>query len=215
LDRTGTQAEAGRGRGRPPKIDRQNVVTRAMELFWEHGYDGVSYEDVTRATGVSNGSLLNAFGSKERLYNLAIDAYLTGPCSYIEETLSGEDDVFDAFRIMLFRAAHEMSRADQPTGCLVSLGVMSTAGVPEAVRDLMVATRNETERLFADRLRQGVERGQLTKSVDAEKLASYFAALLRGMAVLARDGRPSRDLESIATAAMLVWPQTGPSESSD
>jgi len=57
-----------RTRGRPKSFDRAAALHQAVELFWERGYEGASFDDLIAAMGISPSSFYNAFGSKERLY---------------------------------------------------------------------------------------------------------------------------------------------------
>jgi hypothetical protein len=49
-------------------------------------------------------------------------------------------------------------------------------------------------------------RGDMPTDVDAADLGSYFDAIVRGMAVKARDGASRKVLAKIAARAMLAWP---------
>ncbi|WP_280301617.1 TetR/AcrR family transcriptional regulator [Nocardia abscessus] len=60
------------GRGRPRAFDRTEALHRAMEVFWEHGYEGASMSDLTTAMGINSPSLYAAFGGKEQLFRAAV-----------------------------------------------------------------------------------------------------------------------------------------------
>lgn len=49
---------------RPRTFDDDEVIDRAMERFWTHGYTDTSPAQLADATGIGKGSLYNAFGSK-------------------------------------------------------------------------------------------------------------------------------------------------------
>ena len=46
-----------------------------MRLFWRHGYEGVSFGQLTAALGIAAPSLYAAFGNKAALYREALDRY--------------------------------------------------------------------------------------------------------------------------------------------
>ncbi|MGV0800422.1 helix-turn-helix domain-containing protein, partial [Mycolicibacterium elephantis] len=55
-------------RGRPRTFDRTEALEHAMEVFWQHGYEGASMSDLTASMGINSPSLYAAFGSKEQLF---------------------------------------------------------------------------------------------------------------------------------------------------
>src|SRR5882672_5741456 len=68
--------DAKRGRGRPQTFDRTEALTQAMQLFWERGFEGTSFDELIAVMGISPSSFYNSFGSKERLYQEATETYL-------------------------------------------------------------------------------------------------------------------------------------------
>jgi TetR/AcrR family transcriptional regulator, transcriptional repressor for nem operon len=60
---------------RPRAFDTDIAIERLCDYFWEHGYNAGALDDLAKQLGVKRGSLFNAFGSKEVLFNLAFDRY--------------------------------------------------------------------------------------------------------------------------------------------
>ena len=67
--------------GRPREFDNDDVLTALQDVFWEHGYEGASYADIMKATGLKKGSLYAAFGDKRSLYLQALNKYDKGNVS--------------------------------------------------------------------------------------------------------------------------------------
>src|ERR1022692_2930864 len=53
-----------RPRGRPKGFIPDEALDRAVEMFWEHGYEGVDVERIARAVNVTKPALYRAFGDK-------------------------------------------------------------------------------------------------------------------------------------------------------
>jgi len=61
--------------GRPREFDEDEVMSKIMGVFWQHGYEGTGLADIMKATGLQKGSLYKAFGSKHGMYIKALKQY--------------------------------------------------------------------------------------------------------------------------------------------
>jgi AcrR family transcriptional regulator len=199
-----------RARGRPKNFDRSVALQQAMKLFWERGYEGTSFDDLTAAMGISPSSFYNSFGSKERLYQEATEAYMACAGKWFAGELQADTDARTAFRGLLTAAAREFTQNDLPAGCMISLA--GTHGPPAltCVRDAMVGHRWAAQSAMAARIRRGVDEGDVPKDIDVEALAAFYSALSRGMAVQARDGASRERLLDIVEIGMRAWPPAPP-----
>lgn len=202
----GGNTVARRGRGRPPKFDRDVALKEAMKLFWEHGFEGTSTDDLEAALKMGPSSILNSFGTKEQLYAVAIETYMGEPTKYFVDMLTSSPDTRQAFENLVNAAADEFTCSNHPTGCMISLAGTHMSAAYESIRVLLAAQRALSERLLADRLRRGVAQGDLPADTNVEELASFFGTVFRGMAVQARDGRSRAQLQAIGHLAMRAWP---------
>lgn len=80
-------------RGRGPYINnrRQEVIEAAIRLFSYHGYDGVTYQMISKEAGVANSSIHKLFGGKETLARMCAHQIL--------ETLSYEVDFLTSLNL--------------------------------------------------------------------------------------------------------------------
>ena len=56
-------------------FDLDKATDKAIQVFWKKGYEGTSMSDLIDAMGINKGSLYNAFGSKDELFNRALLRY--------------------------------------------------------------------------------------------------------------------------------------------
>lgn len=196
-----------RPRGRPRTFDRAAALRAAMTLFWEHGYEGTSFDDLLGAMDISASSFYGSFGNKEKLYREATDAFMQTSSSWFFGLLDDTTvSTRTAFERVLDAIAVEFTRRGRPAGCMISL---AAAHVPASLTDLrrmMTGHRMTSESGFASRLRTGMTAGDVPADTDVEALAAYFSAIVRGLAVQARDGATRERLRQIIAVAMRVWP---------
>lgn len=197
-----------RGRGRPSALDRPVALKEAMKLFWEHGYEGTSFDDLISRMGISPSTFYNSFGSKEALYKESADCFVQTSSKWFTEALSDESlDTFTAFSHLLEKLAYEFTREDMPHGCMVSLSGTHQGAELESIRSLMADYRARSEQWFVDRIRKGIKEGDMPADCDAKGLAAFVNALIRGIAVQARDGASRKRLNTIVKIAMQAWPR--------
>jgi AcrR family transcriptional regulator len=198
--------DARRHRGRPQTFDRTEVLTRAMQLFWERGFEGTSFDELVAVMGISPSSFYNSFGSKERLYQEATEAYLAVSGEWFLRELNADTDTQSAFHNVLLAAAREFTKEGLPSGCMISLAGTHLPPSLNSVRDMMAHHRQRGQAAMAARIQRGIELGDLPPETNAETLAAFYSALSRGMAVLARDGASRDQLTAIIEIAMAAWP---------
>lgn len=196
--------------GRPRGFDRNDAVTSAMHLFWQHGYEATSLDQLKRCMGgISAASFYAAFGSKQTLYDEALRQYLKTHgevmASLSDETLSPREAIELAFR----RSVRMQTDPSHPSGCMVVLSVAAGSQNSLALRSPTAATRQTNRDMILSCVRRGIARGELGKETDAGGLAALFEGLLVGFSIQARDGVPAASLDAAITSALGMWGDSG------
>jgi AcrR family transcriptional regulator len=194
-----------KGRGRPRAFDRGQALGTAMELFWRHGYEGVSITDLTQAMGVSPTSLYAAFGSKAELYREALECYRRGEGGFEERVLGAPGSAREAVAGVLRECAVRFTEPGHPPGCMIASSVLACAEEHRAVARELAAHRQRTAEALAARIRRGAEAGELPSGTDCRALADFYGAVILGMSVQARDGAGERELAAVAEMAADAW----------
>ncbi|WP_433760587.1 TetR/AcrR family transcriptional regulator [Nocardia sp. CA-135398] len=193
-------------RGRPRAFDREVALRRAMEVFWEHGYEGSSMSDLTAAMGINSPSLYAAFGGKEELFRAAVGLYGTTEGGYTARALREEPTARASIEAMLRDNATAYTHKDKPHGCMVVLAGSTYTTRSETIRDFLVEKRRETTEDIRERLDRGVAEGDLAPDTDTAALASFYTTVLYGLSIRARDGASHSELTQSIDCAMAVWP---------
>ena len=175
--------------GRPRSFDRDAALDKAMRLFWEHGYEQTSIQDLTRELGISATSLYAAFGDKRTLFEEAVAHYEASPQSVTTVGADGTSER-EVLRIMFDRAAQEYTSGSHPRGCLVNS------------EPRLGGNRAQNRAITEARLREVADAAD--PSSDAETLAVFAHALLVGLSSYARDGADEDQLRRVADLALNV-----------
>jgi len=192
--------------GRPREFDREKALQRAMELFWAQGYEGTTLADLQKAMGgITAPSFYAAFGSKEALFREAVELYKETQGAPVAEALAKGPTTRAAIEGMLRAAAESVCGQGKPHGCLMVLGALNCMPANKSIEDFMREQRSLREKFVRQRLRQGVVKGDLPAKTDINALVSFYASIVDGMAIRARDGASRKSLEAIVECAMAAW----------
>lgn len=203
-----TPLTAAKKRGRPLSFDREQAIQKAMLLFWEHGYEATSLNDLTAALNVTPSSIYTAFGDKKGLFLAAVHRYATGPInsdSIIKEASSAQEAALGLLRA----AAVGFTGETTPRGCLLASSAISCSAVAQDVKGALAGIRKAIEANLRNKIKRSIKDGGLPPGADATALAAYTMAVIQGMSTLARDGAERATLMRVVDTAMGCWPAAG------
>ncbi len=160
-----------------------------MRLFWRHGYEGVSLNDLTGAIGIAPPSLYAAFGSKAGLYREALDHYfgLPGVLTDLDATSTLPETVEN----MLRKAVDAVVDPRGERGCMVSSGMLQSASEHAGLALELARRRSEMRDTIATTLLRWLGNDR------AVSLARYLVTVLQGLSVQAQDGATREELEQV------------------
>ncbi len=187
--------------GRPREFDREEALHIAKQVFWQRGYQGTSLSDLVAALGIASARIYAAFGSKENLFREAIALYLAEEGAFADAALS-QPDTRQAVRQLLVNAVDAYTRDDRPQGCMVVLSLTNYGRENEEIMAWLAGYRRERVDGIVERIRQGVQCGDLPESTDVQALGDYVATVFHGISIQARDGVSRARLMAVTDIAM-------------
>ncbi|SDO80186.1 transcriptional regulator, TetR family [Rhodoferax sp. OV413] len=195
-----------RSKGRPRGFDRDEALTRALDVFWRRGYEPASVTELCTAMGINPPSLYAAFGNKAKLFLEAVDFYERTYWNATWADLEKATDVYRAIEAFFKAAAGILLSPQAPCGCLVVLAAINVSSDSTEVFDAIKSLRQVSKRLFLQRLKQGIKDGQLPAKTDVKSLAATFSTMLEGMSIQARDGLSPAELVRVGSHAVRLLP---------
>ncbi|MGW6462836.1 TetR/AcrR family transcriptional regulator [Streptomyces rubiginosohelvolus] len=192
-------------RGRPRAFDRAVALRGAMEVFWELGYEGTKLTDLTGAMNINSASLYNTFGSKEQLFREAVALYGSTTGSATARALREEPTARAAVEAMLRGNIDIFADTGTPSGCMIVLAAANCAHQNRGVAEHLTGHRRRTVAELEDRLERAITEGELAPETDVRSVADFYATILYGLSIEARDGVPVERLRSTVDRAVGLW----------
>jgi len=162
------------------KFNPDEVIQRAMQLFWEKGFAGISTRDLQQQVHLNPGSLYSAFGSKAGLYSQALDHYAASREARLREARERTGSVTAAFREVFYQGLCAAGGSQAPVCLLVRTLVELADSQPELAAKAE-ALLKKTERLFSELLQEAVENRELPADTDVDALAKELQIKMMGL----------------------------------
>lgn len=178
---------------RKPSYDRDDLIERALVLFWRQGWAGTSMKDLEAALGLRPGSFYAAFGSKDALYTLALDRYAADGAARLD-ALSESLPPIEALKAHVRSVAFDAAGAGRACMLAKTLLELGPRGSPLAERASDHLARAEAR--FAGLFDAARDGGGLDPRQDPARLARRFQSDLLGLRVSAE--RPGMDACALA-----------------
>lgn len=179
------------------EFDEDALLERSTSLFWEKGYTATSMSDVAAVSGVGNGSIYAAYGSKPELFLLVFERYCAGRVDMVRRAMAEGADAEEAVA-SFFEAVIDDCASHQPSwGCLM-LNTLAEVGRdwPEVVEVAQRAIA-EMERLVDARLALEGVAGD-----GRALLAAEIVLVSQGLIQFSRIEQEPQRLRDIASSAL-------------
>lgn len=170
--------------GRPRGFDDTAVVEAAMDVFWSNGYDGSSAEALCQQTGLGRGSLYNAFGSKQQLYEQALLRYQELGIEAQTRILNGPGSAKERLRGLMLWGIEGDLDPRQRRGCMALLAALDRAGKDPAVAEISGVYVVRLEQLLCHLFAVGQRNGEFRGERQPLEMARAFLASYYGLRIL-------------------------------
>ena len=185
---------------RPRNFDESDVLARARDQFWAHGYTATSIQDLEAATGLSRSSLYASFGDKRRLYDRVLRAYQGDSQAYLRDLVASAKTFHDAVDRLFRDAASRICSCPLRKGCLIANATSELASVDEDI-GAFVADNRAT---FVATLLPLAARDAGQLSLKPAAACDYVFTLYSGLNLLGKSGASAEEVLAVAQAGLQV-----------
>lgn len=169
---------------RPPEFDRQDILEKAMDVFWKSGFGGTSVTDLVNATNLKPGSIYGAFSSKRGLFLEVIDAYASRSLARIDGCLQNNSTPLEAVHAFFNKFAQDISADPDFKGCLMVNTMLEMANEDDDVRIKVTSYLSQIEKRFEQALTDSIKLKQLPESESPQQIARFLMSSIWGLRVL-------------------------------
>ena len=188
---------------RTKEFDEQVVLTKAMNLFWEQGYEKTSMQELVDRMGIHRRSIYDTFGDKHQLFFKSLALYEDNLAKRITQQVSSDGSVQGKIRRLLSVTLER--NENQPAGCLIVNTASELALIDEEVSQKINEIFNRSENYIYNLLVEGQQKGEIAKTLPLKHVAHYLHTVWLGVRVDAKvTTDPAESYQSIDLALSMI-----------
>jgi TetR/AcrR family transcriptional repressor of nem operon len=187
---------------RPREFNREQVLERAMQVFWSKGYAATSMRDLTEAMGLSKSSLYDTFGSKHDLFLESIDFYRDNVTVQVRSVAELEKPALRVIAAVLGRAVDRILEPQGRRGCFLNNCAVEVGPLDDQAAERLRAGFGVMEETFLRLVRRAQLEGAISPTRDALSLARYLTSTVNGIMVIGKANPDRTVLDDIVRVAM-------------
>lgn len=190
---------------RTKQFNEEEVLNKAMELFWKKGFHATSIQDLVDYLGINRASIYDTYGGKNALFDKAFQNYREISFESLRTLLLSEPDIKKGFR-KLFQLAIEDTRTDAlQKGCFVVNTITELVPGDSILLEKLKQNSANAEQLFTSYIQKGMEEGNIDASKNAKAIAFTLFTLFNGLRVLAKiEQNPQKLTEMVDTGLSIL-----------
>jgi TetR/AcrR family transcriptional repressor of nem operon len=189
---------------RSKDFDEDEILRKAINIFWEKGYYATSIHDLIAGLGIGRSSIYHTFGDKHNLFIKALELYQSVGTQKIAEILESAPSVKIALENLFNDLIEDIFNGACSRGCFKVNTEVEVAAHDEMVHKMVHDDDLLIENTFFQLLKKGQQNGELNSSKDPMALSRFFCSTVAGMRVYAKFRKDRQFFEDVAKTALSV-----------
>jgi TetR/AcrR family transcriptional repressor of nem operon len=189
---------------RTKDFDENEVLSKAVELFWHKGYNGTSMQDLVDGLGISRSSLYDTYGDKHTLFIKALESYKDAGAGKFGQIISNSTTAKETLKKLLEYTTGELLGDQNHKGCFMVNAEVEVAPHDGEVGKLVCENDQQVEDAFYLVIKKGQESGEIKNQQDARALARFTFNTVKGIRVTAKSTTDKAVFDDIIKLALAV-----------
>jgi len=185
-------------------FDENEVLAKAMNLFWKKGYAATSVQDLINHLGINRASLYDTFGDKEQLFKKSFELYRKNNIEGLKQFFDSQKNVRKGFERLFENAIEEAVNDQDRKGCFVVNTTTELVPNDDSIAVILENNKSDFENMFFEYLQKGKEAGQIKTDKELKSIATLFYTLYNGLRVVSKVQPNAKNLTDTINIALSV-----------
>lgn len=189
---------------RTKDFDENEVLTKAIQLFWHKGYNGTSMQDLVDGLGISRSSLYDTYTDKHTLFVKALESYQNSNAAKIQDLIDNSTSAKQTVKTLLEFTINDLLCDKQQKGCFMVNAEVEVAPHDAEISSLVSRNDQQMEDAFYQVIQKGKDNGEIKNQLDARALARFIFNAVKGMQVTAKSTTDKKVFDDIIDLTVSV-----------
>ncbi|SMQ65077.1 transcriptional regulator, TetR family [Devosia lucknowensis] len=185
---------------RPRGYERDDVIDKAMELFWRVGYEGAHLAALVQHTGLNRFSLYKEFGGKAGLFEAALERFVGFLLKQYRAALTRQPMGLENIETNL----RNLQYGSEYYGCFMLNTLTQRHTVPDGAYHRAVEAAAEIEALYHANLVSAAARDQVDGASNLAGLGKMLQTVDQGLHIQGLAGTSDVQKDRVITAMMSL-----------
>jgi TetR/AcrR family transcriptional repressor of nem operon len=189
---------------RTKDFNEEEVLEKALAIFWEKGYNGTSMQELVDGLGISRSSMYDTYTDKYTLFIKSLERYRRKTASEMMQLIDQGSSPKAVIKRMFQSVVNESLFDKVPRGCFMVNTCVENAPHDKAVAKIVQENLQDAEEAFYLAIKKGQETGEIASRNEARALARFIVNNINGIRVTAKAGVDKKVYDDVVKVVLSV-----------
>ena len=187
---------------RPRNFDPEEILQKAMELFWAKGYHATSIHDLVQHLNINRASLYTHWKNKHQLYIESLYLYRRQSSAELLSLVRSQRSALEIIEDFLSQALH----TNQPhlNGCFLVNATTELATKDKQVASLISENKATITKVLSAIIEAAKEENEIKSTLSSHDLAHYLFSVYTGLCVMRQSQMELISLQTSIAFALSI-----------
>ena len=187
---------------RTKNFDENEVLDKALEIFWKKGFNATSMQDLVDHLGINRASLYNTFGDKHTLYLASLKRYRQQTSNRLLTQIRSEKSALGIIKDFLTGTIKQNVQDPNQLGCFLVNAATELANSDDDIQNIFNDNKKTVEKVLNELIIEGQASGEIATKHSSEALARFLFNTLTGLRVMAKGDISEKEFNEVADVTL-------------
>lgn len=189
---------------RPKEFVETDVLEKAVKLFSQKGYNGISMQDLVDGLKLNRSSIYDTFGDKEQLFVAALKHYRQAYTQKMLDIIKESEDIKTTIKELLQYIQQDVAE-NKKTGCMMVNTAVEMTGMEPFISNIVQENMDAIEKALEEKIQSAQKNGIIAKKHSAKALSRQLTNTINGLRISEKLGVERNHYSDVMDVTMSLF----------